>query len=42
MLGEPAGDSFGSDPRKTVEENQPAIEKYRSWGAAKYGKTWND
>jgi HEAT repeat protein len=42
LLLELAGDLFGFDPRAGAEENQPAIEKFRSWGQSKYGKGWND
>lgn len=35
-----AGESFGFDPRVPASENQAAIDKYRTWGAAKYGKAW--
>ena len=42
LLLEFAGDLFGFDPRAGTEENQPAIEKFRSWGLSKYGKGWND
>jgi hypothetical protein len=42
LLLELAGDLFGFDPRASSDENQPAIEKIRSWGLSKYGKSWND
>jgi hypothetical protein len=42
LLQELAGEVFGFDPRATPEENQPAIEKFRSWGLTKYGKSWNE
>ena len=42
LLLELAGELFGFDPRAGTEENQPAIEKFRSWGLSKYGKGWND
>lgn len=42
VLEELAGESFDYDPRKTPEENRAAIEKFNAWGAAKYGKSWDD
>jgi len=42
VLEDLAGESFDYDPRKTPEENRAAIEKFRTWGAAKYGASWND
>ncbi|HVE42781.1 MAG TPA: HEAT repeat domain-containing protein [Planctomycetota bacterium] len=42
LLQELAGDLFGFDPRATPDENQSAIEKFKSWGASKYGKDWNN
>jgi len=42
VLEELAGESFGYEPRASAEQNQPAIEKFRAWGSAKYGKTWNE
>jgi len=42
VLEELAGGSFDFDPRKTPEENRAAIEKFRAWGASKYGKAWEE
>jgi HEAT repeat protein len=42
LLLELAGDLSGFDPRATNDENQPAIEKFRTWGSSKYGKSWNE
>jgi hypothetical protein len=42
VLEELAGESFDYDPRKSPEENKAAIEKFTAWGAAKYGKSWED
>jgi HEAT repeat protein len=39
-LEELAGQDFGYDPLATAEENRAAIAKVRAWGAAKYGKDW--
>jgi HEAT repeat protein len=39
-LEELAGQSFGYDPRATAGENRDALAKIRAWGAAKYGKDW--
>jgi HEAT repeat protein len=41
-LEELAGEGFGFDPRSTAEENAAAVGKYRAWGAAKYGKAWQE
>jgi len=38
----PAGELFGYDPRGTPEENRAALGKLRAWGAAKYGKAWEE
>lgn len=41
-LAGPAEGTFGFDPRGTAEENRAALGKFREWGAAKYGKAWED
>ena len=41
-LEELSGDGFGYDPRATAEANLEAVGKFRAWGAAKYGKAWED
>ena len=40
VLEELAGESFGYEPRAASDANAAAIEKFRSWGASKYGKAW--
>jgi HEAT repeat protein len=42
VLEELAGEAFDYDPRKSPDENRAAIEKFRAWGASKYGASWND
>jgi len=42
VLEELAGETFGYDPRATADQNQPAIEKFKAWGASKYGKAWGE
>lgn len=38
----PAGGRFGYDPRASAEENRESLGKFRAWGAAKYGKDWEN
>jgi HEAT repeat protein len=42
VLEDLAGDAFGYDPRATADENKAAIDKFRSWGVSKHGKSWDD
>jgi HEAT repeat protein len=37
-----AGELFGYDPRAEAEENRAALGKWRAWGAAKFGKAWDE
>lgn len=37
-----AGDAFGYDPRAAGDQNQAAIQKFRTWGAGKYGASWEE
>ncbi|HLY10628.1 MAG TPA: HEAT repeat domain-containing protein [Planctomycetota bacterium] len=38
----PAGELFGYDPRASAEENREALGKWRAWGAAKFGRAWEE
>jgi hypothetical protein len=42
LLAERAGLDFGFDPRATPEENRKAVEQFRAWGAATFGKAWEE
>lgn len=41
-LEELAGGDFGYDPRAAAEANREAVAKFQAWGAAKFGKSWED
>ena len=37
-----AGNGFGYDPRAEAEANRESVAKFQAWGAAKYGKAWEE